>query len=267
MVRLLLTSAVWKRWITPRIIGWLIHCIVNCQGHYSPSFIYTLFIYQKGTLQVALASCSSTSWIQALMPSSSVVGWTKTGVSGFRHSAYWRHWPSSASVRVHAHTTVSATEVYLLPVLRAWNTLLSRSYLRHDTSYTDVWSSHLQNRTITLAPVKLLGKPRSDAQSTSSHAQHSKYDLLLWSLPLGTTTWGFRASPLRTSCLLQVRKMYAFICFDACCVHVKWRIARVCHRLLLNVTIGNSMQFPCFFYYVVKNQTVYITALSMPKFL
>jgi len=34
------------------------------------------------------------------MPSASVVGWINTGVYGFRHSAYCRHWPPSASVRV-----------------------------------------------------------------------------------------------------------------------------------------------------------------------
>ena len=34
------------------------------------------------------------------MPSASVVGWTNTGVSGFKHSAYCQHWPPSALGRI-----------------------------------------------------------------------------------------------------------------------------------------------------------------------
>jgi len=76
--------------------------------------------------EVALASCSSTSWIEVHKSSASVVGWTNTSVSGFGHSAYRRHWMPSASERMcrSTHATFSMTEVSLLPVL-VWNALLS----------------------------------------------------------------------------------------------------------------------------------------------
>jgi len=37
---------------------------------------------------------------QAHVPSPPVVGWTNTIVSSFQHSAYYQHWPSSASIRI-----------------------------------------------------------------------------------------------------------------------------------------------------------------------
>jgi len=86
--------------------------------------------YYSSPADVALASCMSTNWIQAHMPSAPVVGWTNTGISGFHCSAYCRHWPPLASVCIwedvpfHAQTTVSATKVSLLPIL-VWNALLS----------------------------------------------------------------------------------------------------------------------------------------------
>jgi len=60
--------------------------------------------YYSSPAEVALAFCSSTSWIQARMPGASVIGWTNTGVRVWlRHSAHCRHWPPSASVRVWKH--------------------------------------------------------------------------------------------------------------------------------------------------------------------
>jgi len=54
----------------------------------------------SSSTEVALASCSSQGGVKARVPSPPVVGWTNTVVSSFRHSAYYQHWPSSASISV-----------------------------------------------------------------------------------------------------------------------------------------------------------------------
>ena len=69
-------------------ISWILWTSVN------------IILLHSSPAEAALASCSLTSWIQARMPGASVAGWTNTGVSGFRHPAYCRHRPPSASVRV-----------------------------------------------------------------------------------------------------------------------------------------------------------------------
>ena len=91
-------------------------------SNYWNSAVWT---HHSSSTKVALASCSSTGGVQAHVPSPPVISWTNTVIPSFWHSTYYQHWQPSASISIrawedmsfHAHTTASATEVFLLPVL------------------------------------------------------------------------------------------------------------------------------------------------------
>jgi len=66
-------------------------------SNYFNSAVWT---HHSSSTEVSLASCSSEGGVEARVPSPPVVSWTNTVVPNFRHSAYYQHWPSSASTRV-----------------------------------------------------------------------------------------------------------------------------------------------------------------------
>ena len=77
--------------------------------------------------------------VQARVPSPPVIGWANTIVSSFRHSAYYQHWPSSASIRVWEDICRSSTHnsfgdrSFSAAGPRVWKAL--PSYLRQDMNY------------------------------------------------------------------------------------------------------------------------------------